>query len=44
MYYFEATLMLGELEVKSGKTAAGRFRLQALRKDAGSKDHQLIAN
>jgi hypothetical protein len=36
-------LALGELEMKSGRTAAGRARLARLEKDAGAKGYTLIA-
>jgi DNA-binding winged helix-turn-helix (wHTH) protein/tetratricopeptide (TPR) repeat protein/TolB-like protein len=42
-YQFEARLELGELEIKSGKTASGRAHLDALAKDATSKGFLLIA-
>ena len=40
---FEARLALGEIEMKSGKTAAGRARLEQLEKDATAKGFLLIA-
>ncbi|MFY9531984.1 MAG: tetratricopeptide repeat protein, partial [Candidatus Acidiferrales bacterium] len=40
---FEARLALGEIQMKSGKTAAGRARLAALEKDATTKGFLLIA-
>jgi serine/threonine protein kinase/tetratricopeptide (TPR) repeat protein/TolB-like protein len=42
-YQYEARLALGELEMKSGKTTAGRARLAALEKDATAKGFLLIA-
>ena len=42
-YQFEARLALGEMEIKSSETAAGRARLQALEKDAASNGSLLIA-
>lgn len=36
-------LALGEIEMKSGKAAAGRARLEALEKDATAKGFLLIA-
>ena len=42
-YQFEARLELGEIEMKSGKTASGRAHLGALQKDATSKGFLLIA-
>jgi serine/threonine protein kinase/tetratricopeptide (TPR) repeat protein/TolB-like protein len=39
----EARLALGEIEMKSGKTSAGRARLAALEKEAAKKDFLLIA-
>jgi len=39
----EATLALGEVEIKSGKKDAGKARLQALEKDAKGKGFVLIA-
>lgn len=39
----ESRLALGQIEMKSGKTAAGRARLAALEKDAGAKGFLLIA-
>jgi serine/threonine protein kinase/Tfp pilus assembly protein PilF len=39
----EIRLALGEIEMKSGKTGAGRARLAALEKEAAKKDFQLIA-
>jgi DNA-binding winged helix-turn-helix (wHTH) protein/tetratricopeptide (TPR) repeat protein len=40
---FEAALALGELEIESAKTSAGRARLQALEKDATARGFLLIA-
>jgi hypothetical protein len=42
-YQFEASLALGEIEMKMGKSAAGRARLEALEKDATAKGFGLIA-
>ena len=42
-YGLEASLALGEAEMKSGETAAGRARLVALEKDATAKGFFLIA-
>jgi hypothetical protein len=42
-YQFEARLAIGEVEMKSGRTAAGRARLAALGKDATAKGFTLIA-
>ena len=42
-YEFEARLLIGEIEMKSGKTAAGRARLAALEKEAAAKEFLLIA-
>ncbi len=42
-HQYDAQLALGELEIKSGKTAAGYARLDALKKDATSKGFLLIA-
>jgi hypothetical protein len=42
-YAFEARLALGEIEMKSGHTAAGRARLVALERDARRKGFLLIA-
>ncbi|PYX66161.1 MAG: hypothetical protein DMG74_05515 [Acidobacteria bacterium] len=42
-YEFQSRLALGEIEVKSGKTTAGRARLQALERDAKAKGFLLIA-
>ncbi len=39
----EARLALGEIEMKSGKTAAGRARLEALEAEARTKGYKLIA-
>lgn len=39
----EARLALGEIEMKSGKSAVGRARLEALEKDATAKGFLLIA-
>jgi tetratricopeptide (TPR) repeat protein len=40
---FESRLALGETEMKSGKTAAGRARLETLQKEAKAKGFGLIA-
>jgi TolB-like protein len=40
---FEARLALGEIEMKSGKTSAGRTHLEALEKDASARGFTLIA-
>src|SRR5206468_6845935 len=40
---FEARLALAEIEMKSGKTAAGRARLVALEKDATANGFLLVA-
>lgn len=40
---FEARLALGEVEMTSGKTTAGRARLAALERDATSKGFLLVA-
>ena len=40
----EARLALGEIEIKSDQTSAGRARLEALEKDATAKGFILIAN
>ena len=40
---FEARLTLGEVELRSGRAAAGRARLAALRKEAGAKGFGLLA-
>jgi tetratricopeptide (TPR) repeat protein len=42
-YQFEARLALGEIEMKSGKTSAGRNRLEALEREAQQKGFGLIA-
>ena len=42
-YEFQSRLALGEIEMKSGKTTAGRARLQALERDAKAKGFLLIA-
>jgi tetratricopeptide (TPR) repeat protein len=42
-YQFEARLALGQIEMKSGDTAAGRARLAALEADAKAKGFGLIA-
>jgi serine/threonine protein kinase/tetratricopeptide (TPR) repeat protein len=42
-HQYDARLALGELEIKSGKIAAGRARLDALKKDATAKGFLLIA-
>jgi ATP/maltotriose-dependent transcriptional regulator MalT len=43
IYEYQARLALGEAEMKSGKTAAGRARLAALDKDATGTGFLLIA-
>ena len=43
IYEYQARLALGEAEMKSGKTAAGRARLIALDKDATRAGFLLIA-
>ena len=43
-YQFEIRLALGEIEMKSGKTAAGMARLKSLEKDATAKGFLLIAH
>ena len=43
-YEFEARLALGQIEIKSGHTAAGRARLATLEKDARSKGFLLLAD
>jgi hypothetical protein len=40
---FESRLALGETEMKSGKTAAGRARLETLQKEAEARGFGLIA-
>ena len=40
---FDARLALGEFEMKSGQSAAGRVHLQALQRDAQAADFGLIA-
>jgi serine/threonine protein kinase/tetratricopeptide (TPR) repeat protein len=42
-YEYQTRLALGEVEMKSGKTAAGRARLSALGKDATSTGFLLLA-
>ena len=42
-YQFESRLALGEIEMKSGKPAAGRARLETLQKEAKAKGFGLIA-
>lgn len=42
-YSFRARLALGEIELQSGQTAAGRARLEALEKDATAKGFCLAA-
>jgi ATP/maltotriose-dependent transcriptional regulator MalT len=39
----EARLLLGQIEVKSGETAAGRARLEALEREAADQGFGLIA-
>ena len=43
-HQFAIRLALGEIEIKSGKAAAGRTRLLVLQKDATTKGFALIAN
>jgi len=43
LWDFKARLHLGEIEVRSGKTAVGRARLQQLQTDARKKGFLLIA-
>jgi eukaryotic-like serine/threonine-protein kinase len=43
-YQFEIRLALGEIEMKSGKTATGTSRLKSLEKDATAKGFLLIAH
>lgn len=40
---FEIRLAMGEIEMKSGKTGAGRARLAALQKESGEKGFLLVA-
>ncbi len=42
-YQFEARLLLGENEMKSGKTQAGRSHLLVLQKEASAKGFKLLA-
>ncbi|HZQ24883.1 MAG TPA: protein kinase [Terriglobales bacterium] len=42
-YEYMTRLTIGELEMKSGKVAAGRARLESLEKEAGQKGFRLIA-
>jgi eukaryotic-like serine/threonine-protein kinase len=42
-YQFEARLALGEVEIRSGRVAAGKTRLTTLQKDAQAKGFLLIA-
>jgi hypothetical protein len=42
-YAFEARLALGELDMTSGNSTAGRGRLESLRKDANDRGFGLIA-
>lgn len=42
-FQFEASLALGEIQIKSGNRATGRARLEQLEKDARSKGFELIA-
>ena len=42
-YQFEARLALGEVEIRSGRVAAGQTRLTTLQKDAQAKGFLLIA-
>jgi tetratricopeptide (TPR) repeat protein/class 3 adenylate cyclase len=43
-YQFEIRLALGEIEMKSGKTASGMARLKSLERDATAKNFLLIAH
>jgi hypothetical protein len=43
-YQFEIRLALGEIEMKSGKTASGMARLKSLEKDATAKGFLLVAH
>lgn len=43
-YQFEIRLALGEIEIKSGKTASGVARLKSLEKDATARGFLLIAH
>jgi eukaryotic-like serine/threonine-protein kinase len=42
-YELEATFVIAEIEVSSGKTAAGKARLEALRQAASAKGFNLVA-
>ena len=42
-YQLQARLALGEIETKSGESAAGRARLEALHKDAMARNYGLVA-
>jgi len=42
-YQFEARLALGQIEMQSGKSSAGRPHLETLEKDARAKAYFLIA-
>ena len=42
-YEFQSRLALGEIEMKSGKTTAGRARLQTLERDAKARGFLLVA-
>lgn len=42
-YDFEARLFMGEIEMKSGKTAAAKVRLAQLEKDSRDKGYRLVA-
>lgn len=42
-YELESRLLMGEIEINSGRKAAGRSRLEGLQKDAQSKSFGLIA-
>jgi hypothetical protein len=43
-YQYQIRLALGESEMKAGKTAAGRVRLDSLKKEATSKGFLQVAN
>lgn len=43
VYELESRLLLGEVEINSGRMASGRARLAKLQRDAQSKDFNLIA-
>jgi hypothetical protein len=42
-YELESTLVMGEIEINSGKAAAGKTRLEALEKEATAKGFRLVA-